>query len=129
MSSTPDHPNSAEDPQPLGDADGSRRTGLAGERTLLAWWRTGLAAIAVAIAVGRLLPELSETEHHWPFVVLGAGFAVYGIAMVVFGMQRIRQLEREQGITVSPAHEDKMLLSFTVAGVVLGLGSLAVIFA
>ena len=39
-----------------GTHDASRRTYLAEERTLLAWWRSGLAAFAVAVGVGRLLP-------------------------------------------------------------------------
>ena len=30
------------------------------ERTLLAWWRSGLAALAVALGVGRLLPALLD---------------------------------------------------------------------
>jgi uncharacterized membrane protein YidH (DUF202 family) len=37
--------------------DDTRRTYLAEERTLLAWWRSGLAALAVASAVGRLVPS------------------------------------------------------------------------
>jgi uncharacterized membrane protein YidH (DUF202 family) len=35
-----------------GNHDASRRTYLAEERTLLAWWRSGLAAFAVAVGVG-----------------------------------------------------------------------------
>jgi putative membrane protein len=42
---------------PSGDA--SRRTRLANERTQLAWWRTGLTALAVGLAIGRVLPELA----------------------------------------------------------------------
>ena len=44
-------------PEPSGDA---RRTSLANERTQLAWWRTGLTALAVALAVGRLVPEIGK---------------------------------------------------------------------
>jgi uncharacterized membrane protein YidH (DUF202 family) len=36
----------------------SRRTCFAQERTLPAWWRTGLASIAVALAAGRLRPAV-----------------------------------------------------------------------
>jgi putative membrane protein len=39
---------------PAEDADATRRTHLANERTRLALWRTGLTAIAVALAVGRV---------------------------------------------------------------------------
>jgi putative membrane protein len=40
--------------------DATRRTRLANERTYLAWWRTGLTALAVSFGAGRLLPELSN---------------------------------------------------------------------
>ncbi|MFZ1926798.1 MAG: DUF202 domain-containing protein [Solirubrobacteraceae bacterium] len=43
--------------------DPSRRTSLAAERTWLAWWRTGLGASAVALAVGRILPGLTAGSH------------------------------------------------------------------
>jgi putative membrane protein len=38
--------------------DATRRTLLASERTELAWRRTGLTALAVALAVGRVVPGL-----------------------------------------------------------------------
>jgi putative membrane protein len=40
--------------------DVTRRTRLAAERTWLAWWRTGIAASAAALAVGALVPQLVE---------------------------------------------------------------------
>jgi len=39
--------------------DATRRTRLASERTYLAWWRSALAAIAVALGVGKVVPELT----------------------------------------------------------------------
>ena len=39
------------------NSDVTRRTWLAAERTWLAWWRTGIGASAVAIGVGRIVPE------------------------------------------------------------------------
>jgi uncharacterized membrane protein YidH (DUF202 family) len=99
------------------------RTTLAGERTLLAWWRTGLAAIAVAFGVGRLLPELATHTSRWPYVVLGVGFALYGIAMFVLGAQRLGALDRRR------SGDDRTLVALMATGVVLGLGTLAVIVA
>ena len=55
---------------------------MAGERTELAWWRTGLAALAVAVGIGRLAPELQTSGATWPYVVVGIGFALYGIALL-----------------------------------------------
>ncbi|MEX2421629.1 MAG: DUF202 domain-containing protein [Actinomycetota bacterium] len=79
------------DPQPR---DASRRTYLAEERTLLAWWRTGLASMAVALGVGRLLPALLEASSQAPFVALGAGYAVLGLTLVLFGSVRERAQTR-----------------------------------
>ena len=67
---------------------GSRRTHLAAERTQLAWWRTGLTALAVGIGVGRILPALDPGAADLPFVLLGCAFAVYGIVLVAFGSVR-----------------------------------------
>lgn len=58
-----------------------RRTQLALERTQLAWWRTGLTSLAVAIGVGRVVPELSDSKTSWPYAAVGIAFALYGIAL------------------------------------------------
>ena len=65
-------------------SDVSRRTWLAAERTWLAWWRTGIAVGAVAIAVGRFLPGLTHGVR-WPFRVLGLGYGVLSIAILLVG--------------------------------------------
>ena len=72
--------------------DATRRTWLALERTQLAWWRTGLTALAVGIGIGRVVPELQESETQWPFVLVGVAFALYGVAMIVYGSVRERYL-------------------------------------
>jgi putative membrane protein len=99
------------------------RTSMAGERTLLAWWRTGLTAIAVALAVGRLLPELAPHATRWPYAALGIGFALYGIAMFLLGTQRLGTLGRRGSA------DDRVLISLMGTGVILGIGTLAVIIA
>jgi len=64
--------------------DATRRTHLANERTFLAWWRTGLTALAGGIALGRVVPELStrtktlDVAGGGVFTVLGGAFIVYG---------------------------------------------------
>src|SRR4029077_3961720 len=65
-------------------ADPSRRTSLAAERTWLAWWRTGLGASAVAIGVGRVLPEFAAGTR-WPLKALGLGYATLAVAILVIG--------------------------------------------
>src|SRR5438046_929651 len=61
--------------------DASRRTRLASERTYLAWWRTGLTTLAVSLAAGKLVPELS-TGAAWPFEAIGIAFALVGLVFI-----------------------------------------------
>ena len=79
--------------EPTGVSGDRARSHLAGERTLLAWWRSGLAALAVALAVGRVIPALIEGSKGW-FVVLGVGFAVLALAFTLYGTSRQRQVDR-----------------------------------
>lgn len=110
------------------DDDGAeRRTSLAGERTLLAWWRTGLTAIAVAFGVGRIVPELAPRSTRWPYAVLGAAFAIYGIALFVLGTRRMGIYRRDAQGGSERSSEDLLLGFFLVGGVLLGIGTLAVI--
>jgi uncharacterized membrane protein YidH (DUF202 family) len=67
----------------------SRRTRFAEERTLLAWWRTGIAAAAVALAVGGIVPKLSGLPKG-RFVALGVGYGVLAIVFFVGGTIRGR---------------------------------------
>jgi putative membrane protein len=43
------------EPEPV---DASRRTRLANERTYLAWMRSSLTALAVAVGAGKIVPTL-----------------------------------------------------------------------
>jgi putative membrane protein len=104
--------------QLAGPAVAPRRTALASERTQLAWWRTGLAAFAVALGVGRVVPELANSGARWPYVLVGVGFAVYGIVLIAYGTRRAREFARVVG-NIGPG-TDPMLGALTVAGVLLG---------
>jgi putative membrane protein len=115
------------EPTPPGEAEAERRTSLANERTQLAWWRTGLTAIAVALGVGRLLPELAESSTAWPYTVLGVGFAVYGIALIGYGTRRARALDRELGASPSIREAERTLTLLTVSGVLLGFATVLLI--
>ena len=66
---------------------------MSAERTWLAWWRTGLAAAAGALAVGRLAPEVLQVAP-WPYIVLGCGYALLSIALLVVGARRQQALAR-----------------------------------
>ena len=101
--------------------DAIRRTRLANERTYLAWWRTGLTALAVSLAAGKVVPDLTKTTSPWPYEALGAGFALLGVACIAYGLRRERQVERAllrgEFVPADPA----MALGLTTAGVLLGL--------
>ena len=66
-------------------------TDLAVERTQLAWWRTGLTALAVGVGIGRIVPDLGHSATHWPYAVLGVAFCVYGLCLIAYGYRRARR--------------------------------------
>jgi putative membrane protein len=100
--------------------DATRRTRLANERTYLAWWRTGLTSLAVALAAGKVVPQLTNESHTWPYQVVGSGFALLGIGCIVYALRRERQVEAAlmRGEFVPPDRAWTMVM--TVGGVVLG---------
>ncbi|CAA9534577.1 MAG: hypothetical protein AVDCRST_MAG79-1235 [uncultured Thermoleophilia bacterium] len=108
--------------------DATRRTYLALERTYLAWWRTGLTSLTVALAFGKIAPELTDGPT-WPSQLLGVCFALLGVAFIVYGLRR--------DLTVAGAvrrgayaHPDRrVLLALTAAGVVLGVAVVLLVIA
>lgn len=74
------------------DLSGSapRRTWLAAERTYLAWLRTGLGALGLALAVGRLLPALVDADHA-AFGLIGAGYGLLGVFVLALGAYRAQR--------------------------------------
>ena len=106
--------------------DATRRTRLANERTYLAWWRTGLTAFAVSIGAGRLVPALTN-EESWPYLVVGIGFALLGLAFVGYGYRRLREVDAALARGEYAPPEERAMTILTVAGVVLGLALLAIV--
>jgi uncharacterized membrane protein YidH (DUF202 family) len=80
-------------PEETGFGDASRRTYLAGERTVLAWWRTGLATVAIALAVGRLIPAVAHVPKD-PYLGLGSAYGVLALLFFVYGTVRQVALSR-----------------------------------
>jgi putative membrane protein len=111
------------------DGDATRRTWLASERTVLAWLRTGLTATAVALAVGKVLPDLRSGGVTWPFVVLGAGYALLGVLIVLYGLRRGREVDRaiQAGEWLSP--DDRAMWVIGSLTVLLGVLAAVVILA
>lgn len=100
-------------------ADAMRRTRLANERTFLAWLRGGLTAIAVAIGAGAVVPDVVPVTR-WPFVVLGIGFGVFGIALMALGMMRQRAVHRALDEMRDAPLGGGIAMAVTVFGMLLG---------
>jgi putative membrane protein len=112
---------------PLDARDYSRRTLLANERTYLAWWRTGLTTLTVALAAARVVPELSNAEDQWPYTVLGVGFALLGIVCVAYAEVRRRAVDSavRRGEFAEP--HALIMVGLSAGAVVLGAGLLVVV--
>ena len=106
--------------------DALRRTRLANERTYLAWWRTGLASLAVGLGAGRLVPALTKGAA-WPYELIGTAFGLTGIALIAFAYVRQRRVEEALSRGGYAPFDAQAGLVFAAVGVVLGLGTIAVI--
>lgn len=108
------------------DRDVTRRTWLAAERTWLAWWRSGVAVGAVALAVGRFLPELAH-RHSWPYRALGIGYGLLSVAVLIVGAVRQRRgadaLRRGEFTELSPP----VVTWLTVSAVVLSMVAMVLV--
>jgi len=118
-----DHPKP---PPAAASAKAIRDTQLAGERTFLAWWRTGVAAIIAAIAVGKLLPVLTDRGETLS-VILGVGFAVVGAAAIGYGWHRHAAIEDALARGEFSASDRRATLAFSVAGIVLALLAIVIV--
>jgi uncharacterized membrane protein YidH (DUF202 family) len=107
--------------------DATRRTYLSGERTLLAWWRSSLAAIAVALAVGRLVPAISNGPKA-PFLILGVGYAVVAIVFVVYGTMRQRIVDRALAAGRFEPVDSRVILIITGLLLLLAVATVATLF-
>ncbi len=106
-------------PDPMEDDEAV--PGLARERTQLAWNRSGLAAaVAVAIIVRRLWP-LSGDRAVAALLLIGAGAAVWAVAM------RLGQRARE-GSAGGGLLGESTCRMLTVGTLLLAAGGLAVSF-
>ena len=118
-------PTEAEPAAPQ-SSDVTRRTWLAAERTWLAWWRTGIGASAVAIGVGRIVPELTHGAT-WPWRVLGIAYGLIAVAVLVIGA--VRQQRTGEALRRGSYSElsSPTVLYLTAAAVILSLGAVILV--
>ncbi len=100
--------------------DATRRTHLANERTYLAWWRTGLTCLAVSLGGGKLVPSISH-QTRWPYELLGTGFALLGLAFIVYGLRREREVRDAVMRGEFQRPDERVLVAMTAGGVLLGV--------
>lgn len=108
--------------------DATRRTRLANERTYLAWWRTGLAALAVSLGAGKLVPALT-TGAQWPYTIAGIGFAGIGVVFIGYAFVRHKRVERAISRGEFAPPEEGFITGIAVVGVLLGLLVLVIVAA
>lgn len=109
------------------DDDYTRRTLLANERTYLAWWRTGLTSLTVALAAARVVPELAKVTHRWPYTVIGGGFALLGTLCLGYAERRRTAVDR--AVRAGSFAEPDRWMTRTLAGggVLLGVALMTLI--
>jgi inner membrane protein YidH len=107
--------------------DATRRTRLANERTFLAWVRSGLTAVAVAIGAGKIIPGVADVPA-WPFELLGAGFALLAMLMIAYGAQRYIKVEEALAAGEFAPLQPRLAGAIAAATSVLVLLTLAFIF-
>jgi putative membrane protein len=106
--------------------DAARRTRLANERTYLAWLRTGLAAFAVCIGLGRIVPGVA-TVTAWPYEVVGAAYGIFGMACLVIAHIRVRAVERAVDRGEFAPLDTRIGLALLTCGVALGAATVALV--
>jgi len=105
-----------------------RRTLMAAERTYLAWLRTGLGAIGVSLAVGRIVPVLLGGSHV-AYAVLGVGYGLLGIFLIAYALVRARGLDRALAAGAGIDLDWWALVIATVIGLVLALATIVLVLA
>lgn len=114
-------------PESFDIGDATRRTWLAAERTWLAWVRTGLGFSALALTVGKIVPSLADEATTWPYEVIGAGYALLGVLVLVYAFARRAAVEAALPRGDYVAASDGILFGALLGAAVLGLATAVII--
>ncbi len=80
-----------------------------------------MTALAVALAVGRVIPGLDRGLAQWPYDLAGAMFAIYGVAVIAYGSRRRSSMERALDDGRFPETPRYAHTALAAGGVALGL--------
>jgi putative membrane protein len=114
--------------KPATSANDAGRTGMAAERTWLAWWRTALGATAGALGVGRIAPQVLDASNT-PYVILGCGYAALAVGLLLVGARRQQDLQRAIERGENAPLPFGLVAAFTVGGVALALMTVVLVIA
>jgi putative membrane protein len=106
--------------------DATRRTRLANERTYLAWWRTGLASLAVGLGTGKLVPAVTSGTQ-WPYTVVGIGFSLIGVVFIAYAYVRHRNIEQAVSRGGFAPPQERMMAALAIVGVLFGMFVLVIV--
>jgi putative membrane protein len=107
--------------------DAIRRTRLANERTYLAWLRSALTALAVAVGAGKIVPDVADVTR-WPFEVLGAGFALLAVLLAVVGARRFLLVEAALDAGRFAPLRAREAMALAAVAIVLGVATIGLVF-
>jgi uncharacterized membrane protein YidH (DUF202 family) len=76
-----------------------------------------------------VVPDLSQRVEWWPYAIVGVGYTLLGVLLILYGTWRHRDVEEAvmRGAFVRP--HSAILWGIAVAGAVLGLATVALIVA
>ncbi len=114
-------------PEPFDVGDATRRTWLAAERTWLAWVRTGLGFSALAMTIGKIVPSLSGASAKWPYEIIGAGYGLLGVVVLVYAFARRGAVEDALPRGEYVAASDTIIVGALLGAAVLGLATAVVV--
>jgi putative membrane protein len=86
-----------------------------------------LAAVAVAVGVGRIAPDVGNTTK-WPYEVLGAGYGILAIVFAVSAYTRAQEVERALASGSFAPIPARHLLLMSAAGAALIVATIVVLF-
>jgi inner membrane protein YidH len=89
---------------------------------------TGLAATLAAIGVGRVAPEVIGGAA-WPYVLIGAAYAVLGVVILALAAIRQRAVRRALHAGSYAELSDRWLVALSAGGALLALATLALVLA